>query len=128
MPDYPAIAVQIKDGLAGAGATMTLRRLAKGIYDRAAGAFLPVDVDTDYSVVGICVSGGNPTSTSGQRFFNNVLVQTDDRVVLIAASGLAITPAPGDRLIIGSEIWNIISQVSVNPGTVNLMFRLLLRK
>ncbi len=127
MPDYPAIAERIKDGLTDAGAAMTLRRTVKGTYDPATGIF-GADTVTDYLVSGICTSGGKPTSSSGQRFFNNVLVQTDDRIVLIAASGLEIVPAPGDNVIIGDETWTILSQVSVNPGVVNLMFRLLLRK
>jgi hypothetical protein len=127
MPDYASIALKVNDGLARAGSTMTLRRTAKGTYDAAAGTF-GTDTVTDYSVSGLILSLGKPTSGSGQRFFNDVLVQTDDRLVAIGSSGLAISPRPGDQVVIDSVVWNVMSQVVINPGAVNLMFKLLLRK
>jgi hypothetical protein len=127
MPDYVAIATKVKDGLSRAGSVMTLQRITKGTYDPALGTF-GADSTEDYLVVGLCLSGGKPGNESGQRYFKGVLVQTDDQVVLISSSELAIIPGPGDKITIGAVIWNVVSQVPVNPGVVDLMYYLLLRQ
>ena len=130
MPDWGAIAAKCDSGLAKAGTIMTLRRTTKGTYDPTTATY-GVDTVVDYPVNGMCLSGGAPSNTgvgSGQRFFNNIPIQTDDQVVMIAAYGLEIVPGPGDGVIIGSETWMVVSQVPVNPGAVDLMYKLLLRK
>lgn len=128
MPDYTAIAAKIKTGFERGGVSMTLRKTTPGTYDPAAGTYSGGST-TDYAVTGLIQSQTIPqTGSSGQRFFNGILVQTDDQFVLLAASGLAVDPAPGDLLIITGVTYSIVTMIPIRPGGVDLMFRVLARK
>lgn len=123
MVDYLSVANKCKTGLAKAGVTMTLRQVVAGTYDPVTGTYSGGST-TDYEVMALVQSG----SATGQRFFNNVLVQTDDQMVLLAASGLAIAPAPGDLLIMDGVSHTIVSVIPIQPGLVPLLYRILARK
>ena len=128
MPDYAAIAVKVAGGLGKAGIAMTLRRATLGTYIPATGEYSGGST-TDYPVTGLILAQSLGTSGGvGQRFFNGVLVQTDDQFVLLAASGLAVDPAPGDLLIITGVTYSIVTMIPVRPGGVDLMYRVLARK
>lgn len=126
--DYGEIAADALEVLEEAGVEMTLCRVTPGAYDPATGAYAG-NSTAYYSVTGLIQSQTIPqTGLVGQRFFNSVLVQTDDQFVLLAASGLAVDPAPGDLLIITGVTYSIVTMIPVRPGGVNLMFRVLARK
>ena len=128
MPDYTDIASRVKTGLERGGVSMTLRKTTLGTYDPAAGTYSGGST-ADYTVTGIIQSQNIPqTGSLGQRFFNGVLVQTDDQFVILAASGLAVDPAPGDLLIITGVTYSIVTMIPIRPGGVDLMFRVLARK
>ncbi len=126
--DYTTIAADALEALQEAGVSMTLRKSTPGTYDPAAGTYSGGST-TDYPVTGIIQSQTiSQTGTVGQRFFNGVLVLTDDQFVLLAASGLAVDPAPGDLLIITGVTYSIVTMIPIRPGGVDLMFRVLARK
>lgn len=132
MPDYTAIAAKVKAGLDRAQnsppVAMTLRKTTQGTYDPAAGTYSGGST-TDYPITGIIQSQKIPTTGGvGQSYFNGVLVQTDDQFVLLAASGLAVDPDPGDLLIITGITYSIVTMIQIRPGGVDLMFRVLARK
>ena len=128
MPDYTAISAKVLSGLTKAGVTMTLTRVTEGTYDPATGTYA-VGSSTDYSVVGLIQARSlYQTGAVGQNFFNGVLVQTDDQFLLLAASGLTITPAPGDVITIVGVSYTVMTMIPFRPGGVNLMYRILARK
>jgi hypothetical protein len=125
--DYTEIAADILAALQEDGMAMTLRRTAGGTFSPATGSYTG-GTTTDYSAWGLIQSrtmdrGGD---TGGR--FNGILVQTDDEFVLLAASGLTITPVPGDLLVIAAVIYNLVTLIDVRPGGVVLFYRLLVRK
>jgi hypothetical protein len=130
MVDYASIAERIFGGLTGSGAaaTMTLRRTTTGAFDPAAGTYAS-SVDTDYTVYGLIQARSlYQTGAVGQNFFNGVLVQTDDQFVLLAAHGLAITPAAGDILVVNGVAHTVATMIPVGPGGTALMYRILARR
>lgn len=125
MPDYDAIAVKVAAGLAKAGVAMTLRKTVQGAYDPATGTFA-AGVSTDYAVTGLIQSRSVSQADSvGQRFFNGVLVQTDDQFVILEAGTV---PAPEDLLTITGIAYTVVTVIPVRPGGVDLMYRVLARK
>jgi hypothetical protein len=128
MPDYTAIAVKCKAGLTKAGMAVTLRRTTPGTYSPATGTYSG-DVVTDYAAVGLIQSRSlYQTGSVGQNYFNEVLVQTDDVFIILAASGLVVTPAPGDLLIVSGVSFTVITMIPLRPGGINLMYRVLARR
>jgi hypothetical protein len=128
MPDYAAIAGKVEAGLTKAGFLMTLRKVTVGTYNPATGTFSG-ESSSDYSVIGILQAQSlSVTGPPGQRFFNGVLVQTDDQFVLLSASAGDVDPAPGDLLIITGVTYSIVTMIPVRPGGVDLMYRVLARK
>ena len=125
--DYTKKAADVLAALQKKGMAMTLRQTAGGTFNRATGSYTGATT-TDYSAWGLIQSrtmdrGGD---TGGR--FNGILVQTDDEFILLAASGLTVTPAPGDLLVISGVIYNLVALIDVRPGGVVLFYRLLVRK
>jgi len=71
----------------------------------------------------------NPTRTPGAEYEckvlvldyrlserDGVLVQANDRKVMIAAEGLAVAPEPGDALTVGGVAYAVVSAMPFAPG------------
>ena len=126
--EYGEIAADVLAALEEAGVEMTLGHVTPGTYDPATGDFTGSST-AYYSVTGLIQTQSLGTAGGvGQRFFNGILVQTDDEFVLLVASGLAVDPAPGDLLIITGVTYSIVTMIPVRPGGVDLMYRVLARK
>lgn len=125
---YTEIAADVLDALQEDGMAMTVRRTSTGTYDPATGKTTGA-TDTDYDAWGLIQSQRIPqTGNAGERTFNGTLIQTDDEFILLAASGLTITPAALDKLVISSVVYSIVTLIAVKPGGVVLFYRLLVRK
>ncbi len=126
--DYTEIAADVLAALQEDGMAMTIRRQTAGTYAPATGKTTGA-IDTDYTAWGLIQSQRIPQAgNAGERTFNGTLIQTDDEFVLLAASGLSITPAPLDKLVIASVVYSIVTLIAVKPGGVVLFYRLLVRK
>jgi hypothetical protein len=125
--DYTATAAKALTMLNKYGMAMTLRRQTAGTFNPSTGAFTGA-ATTDYTVQGLIQSQTLQTAGAGERFFNGTLIQAGDKFILLAASGLAVVPSPGDLLIIGSITFNIATIIPLEPGGTALMYRALVRK
>ncbi len=126
--DYTSTAADVLAALQEDGMAMTVRRTSTGTFSPATGKTTGA-TDTDYDAWGLIQSRTmDRAGTSGERFFNGTLIQTDDEFVMLAASGLSITPAAGDKLVISSVVYSIATLIAVKPGGVVLFYRLLVRK
>jgi hypothetical protein len=125
--DYTEIAADVLAALQEDGMAMTLRRSAGGTFSPATGSYTGATT-TDYPAWGLIQSRTMPQSGNTGERFNGMLVQTDDEFVLLAASGLTVTPAPGDLLVIAAVVYSIVTLIAVKPGGVVLFYRLLVRK
>ena len=127
-PDYTSIASTVRDGLTKAGVVMTLRKVVEGAYDPDTGVFA-VGTTTDYSVIGLIQARSlYQTGAVGQNFFNGVLVQTDDKFIILSAIIGGIIPVAGDQLIISGIVYSVITEIPVEPGGTVIMHRILARK
>lgn len=126
--DYTSLAAEALGSLQDAGFSMTLRRTTAGTFSPGGGTLSGGSTD-DYIVTGLdqapTMSQGGGT---GERFFSGVMVQADDRFLLLAAFGMEIVPAPGDLLIIDGVSYTIMAVIPVRPGGVDLLYRVLARK
>lgn len=126
--DYTATAAKILAMLEKFGVAVVLRRQTSGTYDPPAGEYSGAGT-TDYPVQALVSSQSMPLSgNTGERYLGGVLIQTGDKILILAASGLAVTPQPKDLLIISGVTWQIVAAITVEPGGVALFYRVLVRK
>jgi hypothetical protein len=125
--DYNEVAADVLAALQEDGMAMTLRRTAGGTFNPSTGSYTG-GTTTDYTAWGLITAQSMPQSGNTGERFNGMLVQTDDQFILLAASGLTVTPAPGDLLVISAVIYSIVTLIAVKPGGVVLFYRLLVRK
>jgi hypothetical protein len=55
-------------------------------------------------------------------------IKSGDKLVILAADGVLPTPNTDYKLMLGSEIWRIISSSVIQPGGVALTYELHVRK
>ncbi len=60
------------------------------------------------------------------RHVDGVLIQAQDRRVLVEAAG--VVPKPSDTLTIGGVVYNVIRSMPLDPGGVALMFEVQARR
>lgn len=126
--DYTEIAADVLAALQEDGFAVTLRRQTAGTYNPVTGERTGAQT-LNYSVQGLITSQSMLQSgNTGERYFNGTLIQTGDKMLILAASGLAVTPAPGDQLIVSGVTWQAVTLITVEPGGVALFYRVLVRK
>lgn len=125
MPDYAKTARAAALKIAAAGQVATLRRVVLGEYDTDTGKPAVLS-DTSYT----CYVALFDYSLQGSGISNEPgsLIQAGDKQILLPAYGLAITPAPGDTLIVGGVTWNIKNVKELNPAGVPILYDLNGRK
>jgi len=114
VPDAAATATRALDQLQRGGTTYTLTRTAATVATDE-----PWKVDsasaTAYTVTGILAD-----FTATERA--NTHIGTTDRRYLIAASGLAIVPEPGDTLTDDSEILTVVSVQPIRCKATDVLY------
>lgn len=64
-----------------------------------------------------------------QHLVDGEIVQSGDQIAHIPALGLSITPSPEkDRLKVGSDSWQIVRVMSVQPGDTAIAYKLHVRR
>lgn len=101
-------AAEVLAALQYAGSSMTLTRTTPGAYDNATGATGSAS-STNYTIQAVMTNYRD-------ALIDGTLILAGDRKALIAASGLAITPAVGDRIVNGSETSEIVKSSEIAPN------------
>ncbi len=101
------------------GRAITIRKNAPGAYDPATGAFT-VSPDVDTAAIGLLL-GYSDIVTTG------TLIKQGDRRCLLKTEGLTITPEVGDKVIVGSNIYSVVSFKTIELGGIVIMYTLQLR-
>jgi hypothetical protein len=127
--NYAATAAKTAAILAKSGAAMSLRVTTPGTYDPATGTETGA-TSADYACVGIVLPASKGTIEAfDNRFENGTLIEQNIRSVKLAASGLAVVPAGGDKLIINSEEWHVMGCTPLAPdGVTNIIYTLGVRR
>lgn len=98
------------------GTACTIKR--KGSYDPDTAT---VGADTSYTTT-VAFDEYPSHLVDGER------IRGGDIRGYVPASGLSITPTPGkDRLVVGSESWQIVRVKTYRPGTTDIAYELQLR-
>ena len=121
MPNYAKNAASALRAITKAGQAAMLRRSTPGTYD------------TETQITGAAtVSDSNcfvvlfdfELTESGASRADGTLIQVGDKQILVPASGLAITPAPGDLVLVGGVTWTIQNVKEVNPAGTPILYEL----
>ena len=57
-----------------------------------------------------------------QRLIDGVNVKYGDKLVLVAASGLAVIPTPNDAISVGGQTYSVVGVSVVSPGGTALVY------
>jgi hypothetical protein len=102
------------------GSAMILRRIVSGVYDPATGE-TSGSVTNSYNCKGV-------TESYKESYVNGDTIKAGDKKVLLSASGLTIVPKSGDTLLIGSEVWSMVSVDSLAPGEIAVIYTVQIRQ
>lgn len=122
--DYNSIAQRALAQIKRAGIAVTISRETAESFDPGTGTYTGATM-TDYSADGV-IQAPNRENTGG-RFGDGTMVQAGDKFILLAASGLTITPKPGDKITVNAVAYSIVTVMAVEPGGVALLYRILAR-
>lgn len=123
MTDYAALAAEAAATILEEGCPMTLRVTTPGTYDPETGTETGAVV-ADHPCVGLLT---NPFASQREAYFANSLVQSGDKVVLMGAT-VAVRPQAGHQVVIGSDVWQVVAVVTVEPAGVPVLYKVQVRR
>ena len=123
MANSTATAAKTAAMLAKSGMPMTLRVTTPGTYDPETGTETGAVV-ADHPCVGLLT---NPFVSQREAYFANSLVQSGDKVVLMGAT-VAVRPQAGQQVVIGSDVWQVVAVVTVEPAGVPVLYKVQVRR
>ena len=100
------------------GRGMTLRRTTMA-YNPATQTSTPTVAD--YAASGV-------VAEYEDKDIDGTLVKAGDRLIILSAEGLAITPTPADKVIVGGVVYSIVRDKPTNPAGVAVVYELQVRK
>ena len=100
------------------GGDVTIRRIRTGSYDTATGTISETTSDT--TVKGFL-------EQVNQREENDLIQDTDQRLT-IAASDLSFTPTTTDKVVISSQVFQVLRVQKEEQNNIAVTFTLFLRK
>lgn len=123
MANSTATAIKTAAMLAKSGMPMTLRVTTPGTYNPETGTETGAVV-ADHAAVGLLT---NPFVSQREAYFANSLVQSEDKVVLMGAT-VAVRPQAGQQIVIGSDVWQVVAVVTVEPAGVPVLYKVQVRR
>lgn len=128
MATYQRLQAKALELIGKYGAPATIRRHTRTDYDPETGNFGD-DNYTDHNIYAVNQPAAKQTQTgAGQKFMDGVLIEAGDRIFIVPAINLEITPAPGDILISGQETFTVKAVNTVKPATLALIHTILAKK
>ena len=112
MPDLFGLDIAgiVKDAIGSAGGLLSVT-----LHKRVPGTRNPVDLAAGIVPTFTAYVCEGVISDYSNREIDGTLIQTGDRQVLILASGLAVDPAPDDRVTVEGKTYQLVS-VSRDPA------------
>jgi hypothetical protein len=100
------------------GVDVTVRRIAR-VVDPATGK--TTDTVTDTEAKGVI-------QEYAARFVDGTVVRRGDRRLTIAAADLALTPVPGNQILIGGDVFEVVNVESKYVGAEVVAYELQIRR
>lgn len=117
--NYAATAAKTVAMLAKSGMAMTLRVTTPGTYDPETGTESGAVV-ADHPCVGVLTE-------AKAYYIANSLMEAGDKVVLMGAD-VAVRPQAGQQIVIGSDVWQVVAVVTVEPAGVPVLYKVQVRR
>lgn len=122
MADFAALAATALRLIADNGRAISIRKVTTGVPGDPATPWIPGSESTvDTATIGVFLD-------TERSFITGELIPTDQSVLLIAASGLGVTPINKDRIVDEGDTWEIINVETLKPATTVLLYELMIRK
>lgn len=116
--DYSGLLATARKLLAQFGQAMTVSRSVQGAYDPNTGTTsVTTTTFTDNGVI-------FPIRDSVSNMEGS-LIQMDDQQIFFQASQ---APIPTDQITVGATVYNVVAVKPMEPGGVNVLYELLVRK
>lgn len=102
------------------GRAVTLRRRTPGTYDPSTGA---TGAETVTSNLTRAIILGYRDS-----LINGTLIKQGDRKAILKRKGMTMTPQEADELVVGSDVYSVVSHKTGELGGTNYLYVLQIRK
>lgn len=112
---YDEMAVVALELLGEFGQGVTIARTTSGGYDPATGGVTAPTASQ---------SGSAVVREYARQHVDGTLIQSGDKRVILAASGLTFAPAPGDSVTAGGDVLQVVSVIERNPAGTPLVYEL----
>lgn len=120
MVDYVKLQDTAQKILTNFGEDWVHRRVTKGTYDPANNT-RTVDSTTNTTVKAARLNYKRAQVTGE-------VIQQGDIKLVVEAKGLSVTPTVDDKMVDGTEIWQIIDIMEINPGGTPVYYEMQLRQ
>lgn len=116
--NWQAVAAEVSQALAEVGFEAVLRRFVPG-SGKPWEASTATTTDIDVTVMSDEFGWGMQAGTA---------IEAQDRRFVVAVQGLDNAPTPADKLVIGSDVYQVVNVKPLEPGGVALLYDLQVRK
>ncbi len=121
MPNYAKNAASALRAITKAGQAAVLRRSTPGARNTETQTLGAPTLTNNSCFV---VLFDFELTDSGSSQGSGTLIQAGDKQILLPASGLTLTPAPGDVVIVGGVTWAVKNVKEVNPAGIPILYEL----
>jgi hypothetical protein len=115
--DYAALAEMATDLIADYGRAVTLRHRSASVVNAASG--VATRTSTDYVTTGVLLRG--------RRDWPSDLVEARAHRIHQTPT-LGAVPEPGDQVLVGSDVWEVLSVEATCPATTTLLYQLAVQR
>jgi len=102
------------------GRAVTLRKIVPGAYNEADGSTAAATT-TDHATTGLLLAYSD-------RVVDGELIKQNDRRCILKVQGLSVAPEINDRVVVGSDVYTVISFKTVEIGGVVVLYTLQVRR
>lgn len=123
MVDFVALATTAKELIAEFGRAVSLRKVTTDTPADLAKPWVPgAEATADTAAIGVFLD-------TQRSFITGELIPADQSVVFLSASELgSVVPIGKDRLVDGSDTWEIVTVNTLKPANTVLLYELMVKK
>lgn len=123
MVDYANLAAVALRLIQANGRAVSLRKVTTGAPGDSAKPWVPgAEATADTTATGVFLD-------TQRSFITGELIPTDESVLLLSASELgALVPINKDRIVDGSDVWEVTKVDTLEPGDTALLYELRIKK
>lgn len=122
MVDFASLAATALRLIEANGRAISIRKVTTAAPPDPAKPWIPgAEGTADTAAIGVFFDTERSAIT-------NETIPADQSVLLVAASGLGVTPIGKDRVVDGSDVWEVVKVNTLKPGATVLLYELMVKK